>query len=204
MPEAGPAARPAASGFVLVRHGETTYNVRGLLNGDPAVPVHLSARGRRQCRALAPGFAVTAWRACVVTRFVRTHESAALMLPAAGPSPRVLAELDDIDVGEFEGRSVADYRAWRADRGLDAAPDGGESRLDAMRRYARGLARLAAELPTPALVVTHDQPIRYVENALRGESPVTGSTPRIANAVPYRYDAAALRRAAELIAAATA
>ena len=50
--------------------------------------------------------------------------------------------LDDIDVGDLEGETIDEYRAWkRAHAGTSAFP-GGESLDDAARRYAAAFERL--------------------------------------------------------------
>jgi hypothetical protein len=56
-----------------------------------------------------------------------------------------------------------------------------------LRRYARGFERLAREAALPALVVCHDQAIRYLENVLIGEDPLFGPVQEIPNATPYAY-----------------
>lgn len=172
-----------AGEVVLVRHGSTTYNESHLLNGDPSIPVHLSASGRAACAALAPVLAAVSWQSVFVTRFVRTVESLALMAPGLVGTP--LPDLDDIALGELESRPRDDYRAWREQNGVLIAPAGGESRVDALERYARGLAWLAATAPRPALIVTHDQPIRYLFNMLLDDDPILGPLDGIPNATPY-------------------
>ncbi len=195
MPSAADPDALRRADLVLVRHGETTYNAGHLLNGDPSVDVSLSPTGRAQVEELARKLAPIAWSAVYVTRFRRTAQSAAILVP--GREPIVCPLLDDIDVGEFEGRGRDDYRAWRREHGVDEAPRGGESRVSAARRYGEGLGRLAAEAPRPALVVTHDQPIRYLENVLAGGDAVLGPARPVPNAVPFAYSAGELTSAAE-------
>jgi broad specificity phosphatase PhoE len=179
----------ATADIVLIRHGETTYNARHLLNGDPSVPVPLSANGRRQCDALRAVLAPIAWRTVVITPFGRTRESLTCMLPD-GPEPVVDPDLGDIDLGFLESQPREAYRSWRLTHGVDEAPDGGESRTAARRRYARALARLAAATADhPTLVVTHDQPIRYLLNALAGDDPILGKAPPVPNATPFAFRA---------------
>src|SRR4051794_14365544 len=103
--------------FVILRHGETTYNDKGWLSGDPAQVVPLSEAGRAQARALAPRLAPIHWAATFVTRFPRTRETFALALPSGEPAPKVLADLDDINVGEFEAKPREAYRNWRHGHG---------------------------------------------------------------------------------------
>ena len=185
MPVAADAAAVASADVVLVRHGETVYNTRNILSGKPSNPVPLSERGREQAAELGRKLAGILWAETYVTRFPRTVETLALILPGGRPAPTVIPELDDIDVGEFEGRPREDYRVWRRSHGVAEAPMDGESRLAVTERYARGLDWLAANATAPALVITHDQVIRYLENALQREDPVLGPVGPIPNAAPY-------------------
>jgi hypothetical protein len=51
------------------------------------------------------------------------------------------------------------------------------------------------------LVVTHDQPIRYLLNVLNGDDPITGPALPVPNATPYPFDAATVEEGAERLAA---
>ena len=183
--------------IVMSRHGETELNVTRVVNGDPSVRVALTEEGRNQSRALGEQTAHIGLDACVVTRFGRTRETAALALD--GRSVPVLEEplLDDIDIGALEGKTVDDYRAWkRAHTRADSFPDG-ESLDDAARRYARAYRRLL-ELPhRRLLVVCHEIPVRYAVNAAAGSDDLDGPVHDIVNAVPYLFDEEGLRRAAD-------
>ncbi len=129
-----------------------------------------------------------------VTRFQRTHETLHLAWPGH-PSPEVLSALDDVRLGEFEGRPRDDYRAWRQTHGVSERPAGGESRLDALDRYIVGYEHILADERFPALVITHDQVIRYLANALMAGDPLQGVVRSIANAQPYGYDAPTIEEA---------
>jgi len=185
--------------IVLVRHGETTYNALGLLNGDPAVDVPLTAAGVAQCRELRPVLEPIAWAAFVVSPFARTRLSLAEMVP--GADPVVDPDLGDIRLGVLESQPREAYRAWRRTHGIDEAPEGGEARLHVVERYARGLRRLVDATRQPVLVVTHDQPIRYLLNVLNGDDPITGPALPVPNATPYPFDAATVEEGAERLAA---
>jgi len=201
VPVAADDAAVASADVVLVRHGETVYNTRNVLSGKPWNPVPLSDRGREQAAELGRRLAGIRWAETYVTRFPRTVETLALMLPDGRPAPTVISDLDDIDVGEFEGRPREEYRTWRRSHGIDEAPTGGESRLAVTERYGRGLAWLADNATAPALVVTHDQVVRYLENALQREDPVLGPVGPIPNATPYPYTREELAAAAAWLSA---
>ena len=183
--------------FVLTRHGESELNITRRVNGDPEVAVHLSARGRDQARALGEQTAHVGLDACVVTRFGRTRETAEVALD--GRRVPVLEEplLDDIDVGELEGCSLDDYRAWKRERTRADAFPGGESLDDAARRYGKAFGGLL-ELPYErVLVVCHEIPVRYAVNAAGGSDDLDGPVHDIVNAVPYLFDEPGLRRAVD-------
>ncbi len=111
--------------LILARHGETDWNVERLVNGDPAVDVRLTERGREEARRLGEELRGEPLDLCVTTPFPRTAETADLALAARadGVPPRlVVAELGDPHYGEFEGRSLDDYRARAWDEPSGWAP----------------------------------------------------------------------------------
>jgi len=185
--------------FVLTRHAHSTLNVEGRVNGDPSVPVPLTRDGIEEASGLGRQLAELPLELCVHTRFARTRETAEYVL--AGRSVPTIEEplLDDIDVGELEGRSIEDYRAWkRAHTRADPFP-GGESLDDAARRYARAFRKLLARSETSTIVVCHEIPIRYALNAAGGSDDLDAPEHAIPNATPYLFDEHALARAANRI-----
>src|SRR5205807_3190554 len=101
------------------------------------------------------------------------------------------------DVGELEGETIEDYRAWkRAHTRADAFP-GGESLDDVARRYVRAFRSLLARGETSTLVVCHEIPIRYALNAAAGSDDLDGPEHAIPNATPYLFADDALVRAVE-------
>jgi broad specificity phosphatase PhoE len=180
--------------FALVRHGGTDYNLAGRLNGDPSVPVHLTDQGREQVALLRDRIAAMPVDLGVRTRFPRTEQTIAILLEGRDVPVVVCADLDDVLLGEFEGRSVEDYRRFRDENGQEARPRGGESRLDALARYTRGFERLLEVDARAPLVVTHDIPIRFLANAIAGEDPLEGSVHAVANASLMTVGEADMRR----------
>jgi broad specificity phosphatase PhoE len=85
--------------FVLTRHAHSTLNVANRVNGDPSVPVPLTADGRSEAEQLGRQLAHIPLELCVHTRFGRTQETADDAL--RGRTVPSLEEplLDDIDVG---------------------------------------------------------------------------------------------------------
>lgn len=182
--------------FVLVRHGRTGYNALRRLNGDPSVPVTLDDVGRAQVEALRPEIAALPIDLGVHTRFTRTLQTLDLLLAGRDVPRTPCPDLDDLALGEFEGASAEEYRAWRLAHPQDTRPPGGgESRVDALVRYIRGFERILGSWARMPLVVTHDIPIRFLANALAGDDPLDGAVTAVANASPVVVAEQDLRRA---------
>jgi broad specificity phosphatase PhoE len=184
---------------VLTRHGQSTLNVDRRINGDPSVPASLSEQGRTEAELLGLQIAHLRIDLCVCSRFPRTHETAGIAL--AGRDVPLLEEplLDDIDVGELDGRSIEDYERWKDEHRRSDPFPGGESLDDAARRYASAFERLAARPEETILVVCHEIPVRYAVNAAGGSDRLDGPAHLIRNASPYLFGADELRRAAARI-----
>ena len=181
--------------YVIARHGESTLNFEERINGDPTVPVHLTAKGRDEARLLGQQVAHIPLQVCVHTPFLRTRETAEVALADRDVPFEQDDALGDIDIGDLEGQTLADYRAWKREHGRSDRFPGGESLDDAARRYADAFERLLARPETAILVVTHEIPLRYAINAADGSDDLDGPTHQLANATPYLFDDAALTRA---------
>jgi broad specificity phosphatase PhoE len=186
--------------FVFSRHAETTLNHQHLVNGDPAVPADLTAEGREQALLLGEELAPLPINLCVHTRFGRTRVTGELALEGRNVPTVEEPLLDDIDVGELEGSTIDEYRAWkRAHKRSDPFP-GGESLDDAARRYARAFQKLLERDEEVLLVVAHEIPIRYALNGAGGSDELDAPVHDVPNARPYLFSDPALDRAARRVA----
>jgi probable phosphoglycerate mutase len=154
---------------ILSRHAESAFSAKDLLNGDPYVWNPLTRAGRKQAARLGELVRDEPIDLCVTTRFARTRETADIALEGR-PVPRlVLPELDDVKVGEFEGKPVEDYREWQQAHSPTDAPDGGEGRVEAIRRYVAAYRTILAREEPVILVVAHGLPITAVLLGIRGQ-----------------------------------
>jgi broad specificity phosphatase PhoE len=181
--------------FVLTRHGQSELNVTRQVNGDPAVSVKLTPQGEEESARLGAELAGIELDLCVHTRFGRTRQTAELALAGRSVPLDVEPLLDDIDVGDLEGATIEDYRAWKRQHGRSDDFPGGESLDDAARRYAVAYRKLLERSESSILVVTHEIPIRYALNAAAGSDDLDGPAHQLANATPYLFDEDALARA---------
>jgi broad specificity phosphatase PhoE len=165
------------------------------VNGDPAVPVGLTGQGEREAEALAVQLAGLALDLCVHSRFGRTAATARIALAGRDVPVEVEPLLDDVRIGELEGKTIAEYRAWKHGRDRSEPFPGGESLDDAARRYAEAYERLLARPEGTVLVVCHEIPVRYAVNAAAGSAELDGPAHEIRNCVPHLFDEDGLRRA---------
>jgi broad specificity phosphatase PhoE len=186
--------------FVLARHGESTLNVDGIVNGDPSREVHLTQAARDESLLLGRQLRNVSLDLCVVTRFGRTRETAELALAARSVRIDVEPLFDDVDIGDLEGSSLDDYRAWKREHTRADPFPNGESLDAAAVRYSRALRSLLDRVEPTILVITHEIPIRYALNAAEGSADLDSPYRKIANATPYLFDERRLAEAAAQLA----
>src|SRR5438105_5807253 len=172
---------------MLVRHAESAASGKGLLNGDPYRYVPLTKKGRQQARHLGELLKDQPVDLGITSRFPRTRETADIALEGRPIPRRVIPELDDVRVGEFEGKHVEDLRRWqRANPPTAEAPGGGESRVDSILRYCQAYRMLLAHEEPNLLVVAHGLPVTAVLLALRGQDvPITLEGVQVEPAEPH-------------------
>jgi broad specificity phosphatase PhoE len=182
--------------FVLSRHGESVLNTEDRVNGDPKVPAPLTDRGRHEAALLGVQIRGLSLDACLHTRFARTLETAQIALEGRDV-PLVEEELlDDVRVGELEGWTLGEYRAWKREHTRADRFPGGESLDDSARRYAKAYRRLLERPYECVLVVCHEIPIRYALNAVGESNDLDRPVHAIPNASPFLFDEPALAKAA--------
>lgn len=166
------------------------------LNGDPSVAVRLSDAGRRQAREL--GLSAGPVDLVAHSSFGRTRQTAELAWPHT-PLLEV-PELGEFTFGSFEGSRWADgFDEWVETSAPDVgAPGGGESRVEAARRFVRGYRTLLARPEDRVAAVAHGAPVAYVLLALEGSAPVRRLA-GVEQARPFTIAATDLERALDLI-----
>ncbi len=185
--------------LLLARHGQSVFNVAGVVNGDPALDQGLSDAGKAAAQSLGQQLAGIQIDLCVTSRFPRAQETARLALGDERTFVPTLVDesLDDVRIGELEGDTLAAYHEWkRAHVRADRFP-GGESLDEAAARYADAFARLAERREETILCVCHEIPVRYAVNTAGGSADPDAPLHDVANATPYLFDERSLRRAVE-------
>jgi broad specificity phosphatase PhoE len=150
--------------IVLVRHGRTNANARGLLLGR-ADPV-LDDEGRRQAARLAAALGPLDGARVVTSPLVRCRQTAEVIVGAG--AQEVPVDVDkawiELDYGAFDGLGAGDvptatWAAWRAD--VAWTPEGGESLAALGARVRSACEALAEEArDRDVVVVTHVSPVK--------------------------------------------
>lgn len=171
--------------YVFLRHAESVANVGGWLSGWDDVP--LTPRGEEQARAAAQALAAHPVGRVLVSDLGRARHTARLVLGERRPPVHVLGELRERNMGALQGQSIAEARAdGRMERWIlpwDAAPPGGESHAEVVRRAFAALRHWHDG--TPTLVVAHGSLIRDVVAVLDGlERETIGRLPSAPHATP--------------------
>ena len=173
----------------LVRHGESTWNAKQLVQGqlDPG----LSPRGRHQAVQCARILAAQAKpEALYSSDLRRALESAAPVAEAFGLPVNVEPDLRERSLGDAEGSpapmlgpehsGVAQGRVVDA----DAAPNGGESVRQLYGRAASRVARILSLHRGDVVLVCHGGVVRVLSAWLDGVAPDEMAWPDVDNGVP--------------------
>jgi broad specificity phosphatase PhoE len=164
--------REVVDRLFVIRHAETRCAVDQTLNGDPGRPCPLTPRGREQAAAIGTRLGPVPVALCITTEFDRTQETAAIAFDGRAIPRLVEPLLNDPPLGELEGLGIERHRRWVEEHDWTEAPKyGGESQLDALRRYVTGWSRVV-ERPEPCVVVVaHAFTISFARTLESGETP---------------------------------
>lgn len=153
----------------VVRHGQSTWNARGVLQGQrPDIP--LTPLGSRQAAAAATLLEGTGATAVFTSDLLRAMRTAEPIARALGAPLEVRTGLREQCVGIYQGRrsrdvwAETDPEAWGR---VDCRPEGGESIADVAARLQPVLDELRAR-SAPVVVVTHGDTARIAVGLLRG------------------------------------
>jgi 2,3-bisphosphoglycerate-dependent phosphoglycerate mutase len=159
----------------LVRHGESTWNDAGLIQGQAEGPV-LTEKGQAQSRDAARELRGVAVEAIYASDLARAQQTAAFVGSALGLAVHTDRALRERCFGEFEGRPLQALDPGRSgiedERVVDATvrPEGGES-LDELYTRAGMFLEGLADRPHAGdvVIVTHGGTIRALRAYCAGQ-----------------------------------
>ena len=181
--------------LTLVRHGETDWNARRLIQGSTDIP--LNDTGRDQARATAATLRdrLAADGPVVVASsdLSRARETAQIIAGELGvPGPRTYRDLRERGYGEAEGVGVDEFRerwgTWQHAMvpGAEAWTDVRVRALAGLRRAIRDARSETFPVAPSLIVVSHGALIReLIRHATGGEFPAEGE--RLANGSVHTF-----------------
>lgn len=153
--------------LILIRHGETDWNVTLKYQGQNQIPLNM--QGRKQSELAAQRLQRTPIAAIYTSDIKRAWETADIIGEMLGLKPQPMAELREIDVGQWEGLTPEElYRRFpehMAEYERDPARTvrlGGESYAQLQARALIALKRIeeAHNLEETILAISHGGTIR--------------------------------------------
>lgn len=181
-PEPPGSGRSLPTRLYLVRHGQSTWNDEGRIQGQLDPP--LSELGRRQAELVGERFRSREFAGFYSSDLARARETAEAIGRAGGRRPTLRADLREIALGDWEGLTrdqiVAahpeEWARWSQEPSWDIPP-GGEGAAPFQRRVLAALDAVARAHPEgDVLVVTHGGVIQVALAAAVG-SGTTGLFP---------------------------
>lgn len=165
---------PAMSSLVLVRHGETTWNRAGRVQGFQDSP--LSELGIAQAEAVAEALAMEDIAAIWSSDLGRTRDTAAALARRTGIAVRTDARLRERCYGELEGWTYGEIKdkfpeqfARLDSRDPHFVPNGGESAATFRDRVVGVMEAIAAQHAGERVaVITHGGVVGIMYRHVRG------------------------------------
>ena len=145
--------------YFVMRHGEAENNVHDQLDSTDVKGWSLTVRGREQVEAVAKRLAAVGITHVYTSPLTRTRETAVLIARTLGLSEQAIKtddRLRELGMGAFDGKTRTELLQYRAAHGYNESVPGGESPLDAKRRFGSFLYEIEETLSDAhILVVTH-------------------------------------------------
>jgi broad specificity phosphatase PhoE len=167
----------------LVRHGETEYNAKGILQGYSPVP--LSARGRQQAALVAERLAPLRPHVLYSSDIRRAEETADIIGQRLGLPVQRCEGLREWYVGNWTGKPAEAY--WAHLEALGAhpvtyVPEGGESQVQTQARVVAQMQEFTRHHAGETIVgVSHGKAIDLLVRHILGLDVMQEPPYRIAN-----------------------
>lgn len=152
---------PQATTVILVRHGETDWNLEHRLQGQLQPGPPLNAEGIQQAHVVAERLRLEPIAAVYSSDLARAEQSAAVIAAAAGLQAASTPELRERHLGDLTGLTYAEvqsampqaFQMLRSRSRDTSLPGGGESLNTLQRRAHAAVTQLATSHPGQTIVL---------------------------------------------------
>ena len=190
-------SNPKQSKLVLIRHGQSLWNLENRFTGWVDVP--LTERGQEEARAAAAQIQDLRFQVAYTSVLKRAEDTLAIVLKSLGQTPPIIRDqaLNERHYGDLQGLDKAATAArygeeqvhiWR--RSYDVAPPNGESLADTAKRTLPFFERVIlgdVKQGKNVLVVAHGNSNRSIVMQLDRLSPSEVVRLELATGVPVVY-----------------
>lgn len=147
--------------IVIVRHGQTNYNLQHLCNDDSTINVYLTDEGKKQAKIVAKKLKDISFDKIFISELPRTKETAEFINLYHKLELMIDSRINDRKTG-FEGGKVSDFnKIMKKDLFNIKLPDG-ESFLEEKTRVFSFLDELKNLKFKNILIVSHHEIIKII------------------------------------------
>jgi broad specificity phosphatase PhoE len=163
--------------LILIRSGATEYDLQGRIRGNLDIP--LSAEGLAEARQVAAAIAAAVPQAVYMSSSLCAVETGRALGAVWGLRPRKLANLENIDLGLWQGKLVDEirrqqprlHRQWQ-ENPWSVSPPEGELLEEACGRVEAVLTRLQRRHATGRIALVVPEPLDHIVRWLVGGEPI--------------------------------
>jgi isoleucyl-tRNA synthetase len=145
--------------YFVMRHGEAVENLKHVVSSGTNDCYALTEQGKREAAAGGEKLCAGKITKIFASPLLRTQETAAIVAHTVSIEPSSIVtddRLREFDFGEFKGRPVAEFFAYRDSHAYDDHLPGGESDLDVKQRFGQFIYEIDNSLQSEnVLIVTH-------------------------------------------------
>ena len=162
--------------YLLMRHGESEYNTKGMLNASPDIANSLTHTGTAQVEGaiemLKKQGGVDIMYYSPLARTAETAQQVARALGLSSDACIADERLREMEFGVFECQHVDAYHAFFGERGVNRlrmSPEGGESWTDVKKRIGLFLYEIErVHAGKRILIISHNGPLQTMQAVASG------------------------------------
>jgi len=145
----------------LIRHGQTNYNLRLVINEDPKKPVFLNALGKEQAKQAAEEVKSIHFDAIFSSEFPRAKQTAAIINKYHRLPVKIDTRLNESRSG-FEGRNLREFLEYIGEDIFTKKPPHGESFQEVKTRLLSFIQDIRNSDYEKVLLVSHAEPLQII------------------------------------------
>jgi isoleucyl-tRNA synthetase len=159
--------------YIVMRHGEADGNANDYFDSDGLASNALTEKGKKDVGDAAKHFASKRITKIYASPMLRTKQTAEQIADSIGlPKEHIIFDdrLRELNVGKFNGpNTFSDFLAFRAGHVFEEPMPGGESYLDAKRRFGAFLYEIEEKLTNEnVLIISHGISIESFNTIVAG------------------------------------